>query len=47
MKIECAYTEMRPISELVPHPHYCDVIIKRWEDFTGRKAELVEEVADV
>ncbi len=21
-------------------PHYCDVIIKRWEDFTGRKAEL-------
>ena len=24
-------------------PHYCDVIIKRWEDFTGRKAELLEE----
>lgn len=24
-------------------PHYCDVIIKRWEDFTGRKAELIEE----
>lgn len=23
-------------------PHYCDVIIKRWEDFTGKKAELVE-----
>lgn len=22
-------------------PHYCDVIIKRWEDFTGRKAEKV------
>lgn len=22
-------------------PHYCDVIIKRWEDFTGGKAELV------
>lgn len=20
-------------------PHYCDVIIKRWEDFTGRKAK--------
>ena len=20
-------------------PHYCDVIIKRWEDFTGKKAE--------
>jgi len=23
--------------------HYCDVIIKRWEDFTGNKAELLEE----
>ena len=22
-------------------PHYCDVIIKRWETFTGRKAEKV------
>lgn len=22
-------------------PHYCDVIIKRWEDFTGKKAVLV------
>lgn len=22
-------------------PKYCDVIIKRWEDFTGKKAELV------
>lgn len=21
-------------------PHYCDVIIKRWEDYTGQKAEL-------
>ena len=21
-------------------PHYCDVIIKRWEDFTGKKAAL-------
>lgn len=25
-------------------PHYADVIIKRWEDFTGKKAELVKEV---
>lgn len=24
-------------------PHYCDVIIRRWEDFTGQKAELLEE----
>jgi DNA modification methylase len=23
-------------------PHYCDVIVKRWEDFTGKKAELSE-----
>ena len=22
-------------------PHYCDVIIKRWENFTGRKAEKI------
>lgn len=22
-------------------PHYCDVIIKRWEEFTGEKAELI------
>lgn len=25
-------------------PHYCDVIIKRWEDFTGRKAELIKKI---
>lgn len=24
-------------------PHYCDVIIQRWENFTGQKAELVEK----
>jgi len=24
-------------------PKYCDVIIKRWEDFTGKKAELINE----
>jgi len=23
-------------------PKYCDVIIKRWEDFTGKKVELIE-----
>ena len=22
--------------------HYCDVIIQRWENLTGKKAELVE-----
>ena len=21
-------------------PHYCDVIVKRWEDYTGKKAKL-------
>ena len=24
-------------------PKYCDVIIKRWEDFTGKKAKLVQD----
>jgi DNA modification methylase len=24
-------------------PAYCDVIVKRWEDFTGEKAELIRE----
>lgn len=24
-------------------PHYCDVIIKRWEEFTGKKAVKIEE----
>jgi DNA modification methylase len=24
-------------------PKYCDVIVKRWENFTGKKAELVNE----
>lgn len=25
-------------------PHYIDVIIKRWEDLTGQKAELIQGV---
>lgn len=24
-------------------PHYCDVIIQRWENFTGKTAELIQE----
>ena len=24
-------------------PHYCNVIIKRWEDYTGEKAVLLDE----
>lgn len=33
MKRQCYMMEL--------DPHYCDVIIKRWEDFTGQKAEKV------
>ena len=22
-------------------PHYCDVIVKRWEEYTGQKAKLI------
>ena len=25
-------------------PAYCDVIVNRWEKFTGNKAELIREV---
>jgi DNA modification methylase len=25
-------------------PHYCDVIVKRWEDFTGKKAIKEEPI---
>jgi DNA modification methylase len=25
-------------------PNYCDVIVKRWEEFTGKKAERIERV---
>ncbi len=24
-------------------PRYCDVIVRRWEDYTGRKAERLED----
>lgn len=27
-------------------PHYCDVIIKRWEEFTGNKAKLLKKQKD-
>jgi DNA modification methylase len=26
-------------------PHYVDVIIKRWEDFTGKKATLLTKTS--
>lgn len=25
-------------------PHYADVIIQRWQDFTGQEAKLIEEL---
>lgn len=28
-------------------PAYCDVIVKRWEDFTGKKAELISDSVKV
>ena len=28
-------------------PHYCDVIVKRWEDFTGKKAVLLTDLAEI
>ena len=27
-------------------PHYCDVILQRWEKFTGRRAELLEDARE-
>ena len=27
-------------------PHYCDVIISRWEQYTGKEAELIERIDD-
>ena len=27
-------------------PKYCDVVVKRWEDFTGKKATLLTELAE-
>jgi DNA modification methylase len=40
--IACEQTDRRCyMCEL--DPHYCDVIIQRWENFTGQKAELVEK----
>ena len=39
--------ERRPIGSLIPYarlmeidPRYCDVIVRRWQDFTGQQAQL-------
>jgi DNA modification methylase len=38
--IACEKTERRCYG-MELSPSYCDVIVKRWEDFTGKKAELL------
>ena len=40
--IACEQTK-RKCRMLELDEHYCDVIIKRWETLTGKKAELIEE----
>lgn len=40
--IACESTKRRAYL-LEISPHYCDVIIQRWEKFTGQKAELIIE----
>jgi len=40
--IGCEQTERRAFLMELDAP-YCDVIVKRWEEFTGKKAELVLE----
>tara|TARA_R110000765_G_C18683222_1_gene579656 strand:- start:303 stop:677 length:375 start_codon:yes stop_codon:yes gene_type:complete len=37
--IMAAQTRNRRCFGLELDPHYCDVILKRWEDFTGEKAK--------
>lgn len=39
--IACEKTE-RQCLMMELDPQYCDVIIKRWENFTGKKAELID-----
>lgn len=42
--IACEKTGRRCLSMEID-PHYCDVILKRWEDLTGQKAVLLESSA--
>lgn len=47
--IACEKNKMRSYL-MEQDPGYCDAIVKRWEDFTGKKAELVttnEEVSEI
>lgn len=38
--IACETLE-RKLGGMELDPHYCDVIVKRWEEFTGKKATLL------
>lgn len=40
--IACEQTE-RVCYAMEKSPEYCDVAVKRWEEFTGQKAELIRE----
>ncbi len=41
MLIGCEQTDRRAFLMELDAP-YCDVIVQRWEEFTGRKAERIE-----
>jgi len=41
--IACETLE-RKLGGMELDPHYCDVIVKRWEEFTGRKATLLNAI---
>ena len=43
--IACEKNKMRSYL-MEQDPGYCDAIVKRWEDFTGKKAELLTEVTE-
>jgi len=43
--IACEKTNRRCFAMEID-PHYCDVIIARWEKYTGKKAELITEATD-
>lgn len=43
--IACEKNKMRSYL-MEQDPGYCDAIVKRWEDYTGKKAELLTEVTE-
>ena len=44
--IACEKNKMRSYL-MEQDPSYCDAIVKRWEDFTGKKAILLTEVTEI